>query len=946
MSTAVPTVNVLMTYDPNLMIAFQQAASLAVFRENTSEVDSYIFNNAPESNFLSLTHEFGQDSGGEAEGGETTSTPSLVLEFVDPRGLFDSNVDFSPTTLIDTKTDLIAQQLKKKRAEALGLFNQSYHISSNPLFPILPKSGFCELVSNSVDLEWLQASVNELEQEIKDLEDLTLGETVDLDDELGGTQALRMANKLIWAHNKQLQRPVYITYGIGDNLADWCPPMVFNKSLGMEFSFNATGGRVMKVIYSGVSDWPLLTPMGIMPLETIGLGAVINGTSRRLFNGTAQRELQKDYPYSTGAVGNPEEVDPKRVVKPDLHKIITDTIKDFLEKAINAHKPSKASNVVVLFPNLEILLSGYYNAEYVAVKASNSDGTEGGESLYWSTDEEVMTGDMVWNIETTCEVLEGLGFTISCSKNGYKGRVGDSIYNELERQVDDIAVFSWLAGGRAVSYEYDYVAGAPTGAHPASPESVLAWLGDRDIRCEMQTDGLMKSVGNTVDDIGNLIKDRIMEYSTAKNSEGETEAVPALDIIRYIETDYETLRILHKHGLIDDPTHPALIFGDGPTIREILDGGLFEMAIDLKKKYPNWDVTVDEAVSEGLNTWGHGTAGSLSRYDIEDGWSSEVVRDMYDLMMPIPWLGPFGPTGNMNENMENFLPQDVNLDSDSWTVLKEEQPDTAARVPIFSFGTKNPNILQFNYDINNQYYSLMDGFDFINMSSYQRTNAILGSATKEAEEACNLLSKVNHFQSVNFKGPKVDGIPLAFVHLIQPMWERLQVSQGGSAVGSADWEKIFTSLNIPLVEDLSGKEFENRTAYIAFMWKAFCALTNGDYKRFQVQQSGVNNVGGALTRWANASNKLADMTIKATIKTIPMFHLSNQKRVVNRQALLLGIEPRYSGIDKSVIVPTSTWFSGLYSLTGFKHTLSKDAVHSEFSLNKPGNTGGYLKSGY
>ena len=928
---SVPTVNVFLTYDPLKMIEFQQTASLNEFKEEDNMVDSFVFNNGPHSYFLSLTHEFGFDGGDSGQ----TGGPMLALEFIDPRGLFDSNIDFSPTTLIDTKADLLDQQLKKKRAEALGLFNKAYAMTGNPLMPILPKAGFCELVGNQVDLAWLKEKESKLEDEINELSYLQSGnEPLDVEDPNGANSALKAANALIQAHNKQLHRPIYITYGVGDNLADWATPMVFNKVVGLEFNFNATGGRVMKLMFAGVDEYPLLTPEGIMPLGSIGLGTVINGTSRRLFSGEGQKELQHSYPDSTGSMGKTTEVDVKNVIKPSLHKIITDVFKDFLEKAINSYKPANVSNVVVLFPNLDPLLEGYYQAEYESVRASNGDFDGDWFGMY-TNDEENITGNMVWNIETTCEVLEGLGFTISQAKNGFKGRVGDSIYNELERQVDDIANFNWLSG-RGETGGPLFIGKASS---KASPESVVGWLGDRDIRCEMQTDGIIKSVNHTLVDIAERILDRAMEYNKLTDGDGNPEAHPPLELHHYIETDFNTLQVLHKHGIIEDPSIPALIVGDAYFIAEVLDGRMYEWAFDARKESPNWSVAdVDEAVQEKFQGW-------ISPYDLEDGWNSELIKDMYELRMPIPWLGPFGPTGNVGDNMDNFLPEDTNLDSNSWSTLKEEQPETAQRVPVFSFGTKNPNILEFNYDINAKYLSLLGTFDYINMSSYQRTTSLLGGSTHAAQQACDILSQVNAFQRLDFKGAKKDGIPLDFVKLIQPYYEGLQGGTGGALVKFGNWEKVFNSLDQDTYHNLDGKEFETENQFYEFMWEAFCALTNGDYKRFQVKQAGINNVGGALTRFVNATSKLANMEVLASMKTTPMFHLSNHDRVVMRQSLVLAVEPKFEGIDKSVVVPRATWFSGLYTLTGFKHTIAKDAVYSEFSLHKPSETGGYLTSG-
>jgi hypothetical protein len=90
--------------------------------------------------------------------------------------------------------------------------------------------------------------------------------------------------------------------------------------------------------------------------------------------------------------------------------------------------------------------------------------------------------------------------------------------------------------------------------------------------------------------------------------------------------------------------------------------------------------------------------------------------------------------------------------------------------------------------------------------------------------------------------------------------------------------------------------------------------------------------------------KLTNQALLGTITTIPMFHLSNDRRVINRKALLYCVEPRFAagnslfeeGTDN--LKTNLTWFSGTYIMTGFEHTISKGAVQSSFAINRP--TGG------
>jgi hypothetical protein len=875
----VPTVNVVMTYNPQKMMNFQQTGSLTAFKELGDE-DVQVFSNSPNSNFISLTHDFNYDGGG-GEGGDG-NYPKIELEFIDPKGLFDHNLDFSPHTLLDPKDDLILQALKKKEAE-LQQFQQAKQGTA--------ATGFAELLQNKADLGWVTDRINTLEADIKALKSYDDGAT----DE--DSTKLAFIEKQINAYNSTLGQPVWITYGVGDDLKDWCPPLCFNQVTMVEFSFDATKGRTMKLIYGGDGEkHPNLTSMGILPLGALGIGAVFNGSSRRLFSKEAAAILKEDYGYTAG----------KDVSKPSLHKIITDTLKSFLQNTTND------MNVMVLFPNLDMLLANYYKQEWESVKSSNAD-------LIYTNDAEKLLGYRVWHIEATREVLEGLGFTMSCSRNSYKGRMGDSIFNELERQVDDIAVSNWVLG--------------TTAGTPASPDSVIAWLEDRDFRCELSTNGIVDTVKDMLESVGDKLSDKIA--TTHKDPK-------AFQVGWYYETDFNVLQILHEFGLIKDQFKPALIFGEMNTIRDVLEGRYFEdtaLASDEDPSYDAFDNTTtpgftsQQLIEDKLKT-------VLSFFDIEDGYSFNLMKDLYEVEMPIPWLGPFGPTAN--NDIENFIPEDTNLVSTEYNTIKSTQPNRFDRMPIFSFGTRNPNILNFDMDINKQYTKLLGTFNYANISSFNATTAILGKDTKAAQDACTLLSKVVEFQNINITTPTDKyGIPIEFKTLIAPYWEQRQGSTGGTLTKFDDWEEVFTIL-IPGLE--LDDDFKSYNDFVSFLWSTFCSLTQGDVPRSKLRQRGVNSIKEMLNRHTFIANRLSMEGYLGTIKTVPMFHLSNVRRAVNRQAVVLGVEPKFTGTDANAWVPEATWFSGLYLLNGFKHTITKSGVYSEFAVNKPLSTGGFLKS--
>ena len=97
---SVPTVNIIMTYRPSVMMKFQRTGSLQAFiddQEERSEKErraknqtrspgekvasqkhTYIFRNTPNSNLLSLTHSFNEED-----------KAVMEVELLDPEGVFE-----------------------------------------------------------------------------------------------------------------------------------------------------------------------------------------------------------------------------------------------------------------------------------------------------------------------------------------------------------------------------------------------------------------------------------------------------------------------------------------------------------------------------------------------------------------------------------------------------------------------------------------------------------------------------------------------------------------------------------------------------------------------------------------------------------------------------------------------------------------------------------------
>jgi hypothetical protein len=79
--------------------------------------------------------------------------------------------------------------------------------------------------------------------------------------------------------------------------------------------------------------------------------------------------------------------------------------------------------------------------------------------------------------------------------------------------------------------------------------------------------------------------------------------------------------------------------------------------------------------------------------------------------------------------------------------------------------------------------------------------------------------------------------------------------------------------------------------------------------------------------------KLFESQFKGIIKTLPMYHLSSYSTLLKPAIVSLKSTPGLN-IKATNDRSTADFFSGLYKILGFKHTISKSKGHSEFTLVK------------
>ena len=796
-----------------------------------------------------------------------------------------------------------------------------------------------------------------LEQAEADLENLE-----DLQEDAGVKTEKDLLKLQMDAQFNQLQRPVYITYGVGSNLRDWAPPQCFEKVHKVEYNFDGTGARTIKLFYTAIGIHPNLSQMGISPLGVLGMGTQTQGRSQPIFNVDARKkvietlkkisnaqaqnmpeeqntdlkglgktvsELLTEEDYAAG--GGADTVISKAVGSfwfPSIHVMLKQAITSYIQAGTNYE------NVLVILPNLDKMLGAYlYHCwdEVVDGMPWNSVGGTIAEILTFGMagtsvldeNEENMAGFAMIR-----DALEGLGLQMSEARtfadaNTLLGPVGENVWESLE-ECDD-------------------------------PKEAFKWLSTREFCATVHCDNVTKTFQGKLAEIGKCIVKKVSEFN---------EFAPTFHPHLQVETDLNMLRLFRDAGLLsaDSWKKPTIIWGDRDTIMNFLEARIMEQPLrkfktNVSDQFFNnapkhKEVTIGEQVA-------HEMAINLHPYDIFLGLDQKYMDSVLEYSLPVPWIGPWVGAGNPDDLV---LEDDPNIltegQSKGLEDLKKSQPMKTKRMPVFSFGTKNPNILDIDIDINAQYMDLINNAAPATVPNQQMVNAII---PKKYQSMANTMFaniadlNVDEYDE-NIYNKMGEKVPRGFKPLVEDFFDSDWFSGDDVDMGE-EWEEIFNNLGPEEYKGLddgvfkgSGKSFhgsDTKEQFFVWMWKAFKDLMMQTYVPTSEQNTGGKNASKSVqAKNSQIASRMARHALQGSIRTLPLFNLASVRRAIRRACLLYCIEPRFFLADKGgVEAAHTTWFSGVYDIVGFEHTISKSAVDSKFKIARSPVKGGQLTEG-
>jgi len=448
--------------------------------------------------------------------------------------------------------------------------------------------------------------------------------------------------------------------------------------------------------------------------------------------------------------------------------------------------------------------------------------------------------------------------------------------------------------------------------------------------------------------------------SNAFNNSKANDAWP-LSVQLYIETDQAVLTAMKDNGLIRTDKIPAVIWADSFLKSKYLDarvvgefGGPSNDVVKVAAKIASEDKNLHLIDRLGVN--------------------ANYLISVFNQLQPTPHEGPFGWVGKSATDLDSELQNDPNVKK-SYDKYMKDHAIMANRLPIFSFGVKSSNILSVKLDLNNVYTSFLHmnlgkalanqivNSDYI-LAPLTSKNAVpftnLGLGSGDVAKFFVEFRELKKERAAAVEMGREDTIPQKFKKMVDPWWATARggatsIAPGRSAgrdtwMAHGQWNAVFDRLEgggntLPLlrkrITELEDSD-EDKKEFYQLMWETFSRLYAEAGEAHVIRHSytlqpGKNTIGQSIRTNAQTVDRLMSLQLVGKITTLPMFSLSNPRQALNRSCLLYGREPRFANVgvrESEESITHSTWFSGIYTMYGWKHVIRKDTVESEFFVSR------------
>jgi hypothetical protein len=879
----IPTANIVVAYNKETMERlFSEGATYKslVAELSDDQNDALMFNNVANPNFLSFEHAFGLGGGFK-----------MKLSFIDPKGEFEKR--FLTLDIVE-----LIQGTQNPKAQKTKGF-----ITDKPQDVEQSQSDYSE--------EYIAQYKEELRKAVG-------------------------------------QKEIYVAYGTGNNLKLWSGPhktvvtsaeitMKGSKKVDLEltptpqaFDILQRRGSYNEVLnlnlqgltirYAGQSQEIEFTEeKAYDPIQYITYGEDINAKQKA-------EEYKED--VSTAILDEAEGsygLLRLKLRKYDFHCMVTDAIRSYVQKA------TSNSNVIVLLPDLNLTcrqaireeannyrLEGYHGLSTEGIASTLAEGGFASQRVDDIHDKALTTlGRDELFVES---ILKRFGLKLHSGKK--------EILDDLSPRVTSFGPIGTLAANEEF---------------PSADAAVEGHYNDRFYTAVVdKTDRAVPDHKAVIDGIlDNISKLSGESYSFNKGH-------------YFTESDHNILKVWgspkwSKHYTLagyDDFTEDscAVIVGDTALIKQYLYGGidLNESQASIDEIRQNIDATKDKlaydqqeamkleladsilvGTSSGLQSEIDAKQSEINAGEAsieEDAINAALVHPLNPMDKIILTNNTYnkdireaayrnldkgqgvkgsGAFGDISDIPDDFAYADSDLSQSEKDHIRE------TGIPIFRHNTQNPNVLDLKFNFGGVYFAQL-------VAGYHKEVSRLASTVAEGV----LPTGIGSFPI------RSRGSAIAY----------LRSRQFSTGMPPAEQRAVIASLTNRIAPELAEEMGLNNTAAASDKIAAMIRELEKDNLKglIQVDQELAGTPNTVLT---DLSEDLYAKAFQITITTLPTFHISTQA-YINTPSIVFAQDQPISQTVRNERSLMNKFFSGLYRIMSYKHTINSSGAKSEFGLTK------------
>ena len=364
------------------------------------------------------------------------------------------------------------------------------------------------------------------------------------------------------------------------------------------------------------------------------------------------------------------------------------------------------------------------------------------------------------------------------------------------------------------------------------------------------------------------------------------------------KVNYSADRGTLAHAIDDEP---YFIFGDRNLVRLLLFGDIDRLRQSDPDDYANEDYLAEVGGLPSFNVLGSPRLQDPIWNILKDDIASMVAggntyfKETYrKLHLPGGYnLGYYLKIVNDTEDLGLQLPDEFALtksDPDSDALLKYVY-DTA--FPLFLANTDNANVLSYNFDVGKFLYSQIFGsirevFSTVAKRYYTRGNPIIDSETTKEEVAQKMVEVLDN------------------------------IASRSAGLGS----RLSTTFGSPTKIDIDA--MADDLADLLLLETVGISRTTRRGK------------GSSVIGFVNLFLDLFSQAYKGTIRTLPMYHLSNQAHLLQQAMVILKAVKKINPntVNSDDMNSITDFLSGAYRIIGFTHLIAPKQAYSEFTVQR------------